>query len=121
MVPQNTSLIIPVVGIDVLGSPLDEHHVFRSEIAARLLHKNLGSTVTEEDIARLVEELVQNKPEGARMIPFVNKVDLPGTLEKGRKLAKYLLDIQRANISRVILGQARSTPVVKETVSGLNK
>ena len=117
VVPQNTSLLIPVVGIDVLGSFLDEQHVFRSEIAARLLHKNLGSTITEEDIARLVEELVQNSPEEARVIPFVNKVDLPSILEKGRKLAKYLLDIRRAKISRVILGQACCSPVVKETIS----
>jgi probable selenium-dependent hydroxylase accessory protein YqeC len=116
VVPLNTSLLIPVVGIDVLGCALEEKHVFRSEIAARVLGVPLGSTVTEEMIARLLEEIIKVRPPNARVIPFINKVDLPGGLEKARKLASHLQRIEGVKIERVVLGQAQGHPVVKEII-----
>jgi len=116
VVPQSTSLLIPVVGIDVLGCPLNEEYVFRSEIAARLLNLAIGSKVTEEGIAALLAEISKSHPPQARIIPFINKVDIPDGLEKARKLARYLLHIDRGQIERVILGQAQGDPVVKEII-----
>lgn len=116
VVPQNTSLLVPMVGIDVLGCPLDEQHVFRSEIAAKLLNLPAGSRVTEEIIATLVAETIKNRPDKARVIPFINKVDIPGGLEQARNLARSLLGIDRGKIERVLLGQAQGDPVVKEII-----
>jgi len=116
VVPQNTSLLVPMVGIDVLGCPLDEQHVFRSEIAAKLVNLPAGSRVTEEIIATLVAETIKNRPDKARVIPFINKVDIPGGLEQARNLARFLLGIDRGKIERVLLGQAQGDPVVKEII-----
>jgi len=116
VLPESTTLLVPVVGIDVLGRPLDEQYVFRSQIAARILNAAPGTTVTEEMIARLLAELIKNQPEKARMIPFINKVDVPGGLAQGRKLAQYLLRIEGLKMERVILGQAQHFPAVKEII-----
>ena len=116
VVPLNTSLLIPVVGIDALGCPLEEKHVFRSEIAARVLNMALGSAVTETMIARLIEEIIKVRPPNARVIPFINKVDLPGGMEKARRLASHLQRIEGVKIERVVLGQAQGHPVVKEII-----
>jgi probable selenium-dependent hydroxylase accessory protein YqeC len=116
VVPLNTSLLIPVVGIDALGCPLEEKHVFRSEIAARVLNMALGSTVTEAMVARLIEEIIKARPPNARVIPFINKVDLPDGLEKARKLASHLQRIEGVKIERVVLGQAQGHPVVKQII-----
>ncbi|MDH4268186.1 MAG: selenium cofactor biosynthesis protein YqeC [Deltaproteobacteria bacterium] len=117
VVPKNTSLLVPVVGIDVLGCPLDEQHVFRSEIASQLLNLPIGSRVTEEIVARLVAETIKNRPDKARVIPFINKVDIPGGLGKARNLARSLLKIDRGKIASVLLGQAQYFPRVKEIIS----
>jgi len=117
VVPDCTTLLIPVLGIDGLGCPLDEHYVFRSEIAARLLHRPMGSIVTTEIIASLVAEAVKNRPKGAIVIPFINKIDLTDGLEKARNLAQVLLSMPEPKIERVLLGQARHSPVVKEICS----
>jgi probable selenium-dependent hydroxylase accessory protein YqeC len=117
VLPNNTTLLVPVVGIDVLGRPLDEQYVFRSQIAARILNAAMGTTVTEEIIARLLAELIKNRPEKARVIPFINKVDLPGGLEKARGLAGHLLEKWEAKIGRVVLGQAQYSPAVEEMIS----
>jgi probable selenium-dependent hydroxylase accessory protein YqeC len=109
VLPENTSLLVPVVGIDALGSPLDEQHVFRAELAARLLHRQTGGEVTPEIIAGLLGLMVKRRPSGARVIPFINKTDLPGTMEKARSLARYLLACEPLQAGRVVLGNARSS------------
>jgi len=121
VVPQNTTLLIPVVGIDVLGCPLDEEHVFRSEIASRLLNLAIGSKVTETIIFTLLSELIKSRPPEARVIPFINKVDLAGGLEKARKMGAYLLRDKEAAWERVVLGQVQHPPVVKEICFPYNR
>ena len=91
VIPKNSTLLVPVMGIDGMGRPLDEAWVFRSAIAARLLDLPLGSTVTEEAAARLMRALLKDAPPGARVVPVINKIDLPGGREKAVRLARYLL------------------------------
>ena len=114
VVPQSSSLLVPVVGIDVLGCPLDEQHVFRAQIASRLLNRPIGSKVTEKIIASLFAIMIHDRPEGARIIPFINKVDLPDGLEKAKNLAQVLLNLRNIGTERVILGQVQHSLPVKE-------
>lgn len=117
VVPKNTTLLVPVMGIDGLGRPLDEAWVFRSAIASRLLDLPLGSTVTEEVVARLMKALLKGTPPGTRVVPVVNKIDLPGGREKARKLARYLLSMD-PGIRRVLLCRLRETSDAEAVVSG---
>jgi probable selenium-dependent hydroxylase accessory protein YqeC len=114
VLPENTSLLVPVVGIDALGCPLDERHVFRAELAARLLRLNPGCEATPEIVASLLALIVKKLPSGARVIPFINKVDLPGSLEKGRSLARFLMNCEPLHSARVVLGHAALSPPAKE-------
>jgi probable selenium-dependent hydroxylase accessory protein YqeC len=118
VIPKNTTLLVPLIGIDGMGCPLDEDKVFRSAIASRLLNLPIGSTVTEDAIARLVMESIKNGPTGARIVPLINKVDIPGGLEKAEKLARYLLSVDATRIRRVVLGQLQQLPAVKGVVLG---
>lgn len=118
VIPKNTTLLVPLIGIDGMGSPLDEKRVFRSVIASRLLALPIGSTVTEEAIVRLVMESVKSGPAGARIVPLINKVDLPGGLEKARMLARCLLSADPTWLRRVVLGQLQRLPAVREVVPG---
>ncbi len=114
VLPAHSSLLVPVVGIDALGCPLDEEHVFRSELAVRLLGLTPGIEVTGEVVARLLAHLLRDRPPAARVIPFLNKVDLPGGLEKGRTLGQCLLSSPQLGIQRVVLGHAQRLPRVRE-------
>jgi probable selenium-dependent hydroxylase accessory protein YqeC len=116
VIPAETTLLIPMVGIDALGKPLQEDYVFRSRIAAEILKEKEGAEVKEEMIGRLLAASLRNKPREARVIPFINKIDLPGGLEKGRSLARNLLESISPEIERVVLGQAQATPIAKEIV-----
>ena len=118
VIPDNTTLLVPVMGIDGMGRPLDEETVFRSAIASRLLNLPIGSTVTEDAIIRLMMEWIKRGPAGARIVPLINKVDIPGGLEKAQKLARYLLSVDPTRIRRVVLGQLQQSPAVKGVMPG---
>jgi probable selenium-dependent hydroxylase accessory protein YqeC len=117
VLPSDTTLLIPVVGIDALGKPLDEAHVFRSRIAMEILKEQEGTVVDEEMIGYLLAATLKEKPGAARVVPFINKVDLPGGLENGRNVGNVLLRIRGYQIRKIILGQAQGSPVVREILS----
>jgi probable selenium-dependent hydroxylase accessory protein YqeC len=118
VIPDNTTLLVPVMGIDGMGRRLDEETVFRSAIAARLLNLPMESMVTEEVIARLMMELIKRGPAGARVVPLINKVDIPGGREKAEKLALHILSLNPPGIRRVVLGQLQQMSAVTEMVPG---
>lgn len=110
--PRNTSLVIPVVGIDALGAPLDEDHVFRSPLAARLLGVEIGTEVTPAMAADLLAEAAGKRPSLSRVIPFINKLDIPGTLDRARELARILLSHESLRAEKIVLGHAALLPRV---------
>ena len=119
VIPSCTTMVIPVVGIDALGSKLSEEQVFRSEIASRLTGVPLGEVVTAETIARLIlhpSGLATGSPAEARIIPFINKMDLSPDRSAARNLAQEIFDAKHPRIDRVVLGQARLFPPVAEVI-----
>ena len=120
VIPTSTSLVIPVVGIDVLGCRLIEEVVFRPEVASRLLGISVGEIISAEAIAFLIthpQGIIKGSPEQSRIVPFLNKTDLDDGLKKGREIAGEILRVGHPRIHRIILGQAQSSEPVVEVVS----
>lgn len=114
VIPQSTTLLIPVVGVDVLGAPLEERYVFRSSIAMEILKVPRGSPISPAMIGKLLLTVCQNRPAKSRLIPFINKVDLEDGLPKARILARDWGIYKDTQISMVVLGQAQKHPVALE-------
>lgn len=117
VIPDRTSLVVAVVGVDAVGSSLNEKEVFRASIAAGLLGLPLGAALSTADIATLIthrQGITKGSPENARIIPFINKVDRDGGLAQGRELAREILAVGHPGIKYVLLGQACfAEPVVE--------
>jgi probable selenium-dependent hydroxylase accessory protein YqeC len=119
VIPLCASLVIPVIGIEALGQALTEEHVFRSEIAAHLTGIALGDAITAEMIANLIIHplgLARGSPPQARIVPFMNKVDLNTDLSGARAVGIKILEAHHPRIDRVVLGQAQSKPPVREVL-----
>jgi len=120
VIPLNTSLVIPVVGVDAVSCRLTEKDVFRPDIASNLLGLPLGNVISSDAIASLIthrQGIIKGSPERAKIIPFINKVDLDEGLSKGRDLAGKIMGMRHPQIRKVVLGQARSSEPVIEVIS----
>jgi hypothetical protein len=77
-----------------------------------------------EAIATLItnpQGIARGSPPGARVIPFINKMDLEKNMLRGRILAKSILNFHHPRIERVILGQARFSEPVLEVLQPLKQ
>jgi len=120
VIPNSTSLVIPMVGIDAVGCRLTEEDVFRPEIVSKLLGLPLGEVISAEFIAFLIthhQGIIKGSPDRARIVPFINKVDLDKGLSKGRDLASKILAMRNPRIKQVVLGQAQLPEPVIEVIS----
>ena len=120
VIPAASSLVIPLVGIDAVGSRLTEENIFRAEIASKLLGVPLGKVVSAESVAVLIthpQGITKGSPEKVRVVPFINKVDLDPGLKKARDLARRILANEHPQIKRVVLGQVQLSEPVVEVIS----
>jgi probable selenium-dependent hydroxylase accessory protein YqeC len=120
VITPKTSLVVVVVGIDGLGAELSRDRVFRPHIFSELTGLPMGERVTAEAIAELIVHprgMAKGAPPQSAIIPFLNKVDLPDGLEKGRELAQRILEKGHPQINRVVLGHALHERPVVEVLS----
>jgi molybdenum cofactor cytidylyltransferase len=114
-VPDTTTILAPIVGLNAIGQPLEEGHVHRPEIAAALSHTPLGSSITAETIARVLshpEGGARFLPAGARLVPILNKADSETAVQQAKEIAEKLLAYP--NVHTVILNSMLQTPSVLE-------
>lgn len=116
VIPPETTLVIPVVGIDCLGRPLSGGCIHRPEMVAGLTGTVMGGPVTAGTVAGVFlspRGYRKDIPHGSRWEPFINKVESPGELLAARELAGLLL---RGGADRVVIGSALSGEPVREVV-----
>jgi probable selenium-dependent hydroxylase accessory protein YqeC len=116
VIPPSATLVVPVVGIDAVGRPLDATHVHRDTIVAALTGAQLGAPVSEELIAAtLLHPLGGRKgvPPGARWVPLINKADNPERLAHAERLAALLA----AEAERVVIARLKREPPVVRVVA----
>lgn len=116
-IPDCVTTVVPVVGLDTLGRPLTADYVHRPELVADLAQCVLGATITPAIMAAVIGHTQgggKNVPAGARIIPFLNKVDLLSDLEELDALARTLLLAR--GIERVLIGAAATANPVRQVL-----
>jgi len=111
-----TTLLVPVIGITALRAPLDEAHVHRAEIIARIAGARLGELITPMIAARVLAHPaggLKAKPRAARAIALVNQIENETQLDAARQIARLLLGY--AEIGAVALGAVQHADPIRET------
>ncbi len=117
VIPPETDIVLGVVGLDALGAPIDEEHVFRPERLAEVVGLAPGSTVDAAAIGRLAahpEGLFRGAPAGARRFIILNKSDRIGAMEKLEEIG-YIMSVAAC----VPEGPAEAVLFTSITQSGL--
>jgi len=115
VIPVETTLVVPVVGADVLGKTLDAESVHRAELVSALSGASLGSTITPEVVARVLAHRaggLKGVPPGARVVVVINKVETLADRGLAHETAERLLG--ESTIESVILAELRAEPPVLE-------
>jgi molybdenum cofactor cytidylyltransferase len=114
VIPDGTTLVVPVVGIDAVGGRVGEV-AHRPERVQALTGLGTADLMTAEALATLITHPQGGRkgvPVGARIIPFINKVETESQLSTARQGARQVLN--EPEIERVVIGAVRSgRPVVE--------
>jgi probable selenium-dependent hydroxylase accessory protein YqeC len=115
VIPTDTTLVVPVVGADVFGAPLDAEHVHRPELVSALCGAPLGTPITPAIVARVLAHPDGGRkgvPPGARVVVLINKVETLSSRAPGRETAACLL--REPAIHSVVLANLRADEPVLE-------
>ena len=115
VIPEETTLVVPLVGADVFGKSLDDDHVHRPELISALSGARLGSPITPEVVARVLAHPQGGRkgvPAGARVVALINKVESLPDRAPAHETAERLL--RDPAISAVVLAAVRAENPVLE-------
>ena len=93
-IPATATDVIVCVGLDVLGKPLDERHVHRPDIVARLGRATAGGPLSADHILRVLTHDVGGRkrvPPGARLHALLNAPGDDAQRSLGTQLAGRLI------------------------------
>ena len=114
--PPETTLLVPIAGIDALDGPItDVAH--RPHRVARLAERDVNERLTPADVARLLthpEGGLKGIPAAARAIPFINKVEVEGQFAAAKEIAQQALDSER--VASVVVGAAQHAEPVRAVI-----
>jgi molybdenum cofactor cytidylyltransferase len=108
VIPENTTLHIPVIGLDAISKPAIADNAFRLPAFLEVTGLKEGDIIDIAAVVRLFtgrDGMMKNVPHQARVVPLLNKTDISGGAEKGKSLARAILQVMRPRIARVVAGQ----------------
>src|SRR5947207_4022548 len=115
VIPDTTTLVVPLVGADIFGKTLDDDHVHRPELISALSGAPLGATITPDIVARVLahpEGGRKGVPPGARVIAVINKVESLADRTPAYETAERLL--REPCVEAVVLTAVRAADPVLE-------
>ncbi|MCU0496120.1 MAG: selenium cofactor biosynthesis protein YqeC [Anaerolineae bacterium] len=115
MIPHETSLVIPVAALNVIGKPLDEQHVYNMEAMIERYGFPQGVPIKSPWIAQVMRDEVlglKGVPELRRVIGFLNGIPSKGWRGRARMISRLMLRSPR--FSGVVLGSVRGAQQVYE-------
>lgn len=119
VIPPQSSLVIPVVGVDALDGPLARVAHRPEQVAALLPGSAPAEPLRPADVAALLLHPaggLKGVPDGARVVPFINKVETAAQLAAARQIATAVLrqSVSGVRLPQVVLGAVRSAQPVRE-------
>lgn len=116
VIPPETTLVVPIASLNVLGQPLDSEHVYNPEAMIERYGFYEGSPVRSPWIAQVLrdDELgLRGVPEQARVVALLNAAPPSGYLRlRAHLIARMILRSSR--ISGVAVGSSRAADPISE-------
>jgi molybdenum cofactor cytidylyltransferase len=115
VIPPETTLVVPVAGLDILARTLSDEFVHRAGRVAELTGAALGDVITPELVAAVLAHPLgglKDAPPAARRMGLINKVESLDDVDGGRQIAR--LALRSGRFSAIVLAKVRREPPVVE-------
>lgn len=116
VLPSLTTTVLPVIGLDVLGCPLDGGHVHRSHLFSQAVGQREGEPVTEKTIIKMFlyyERVVRKTNPNVNWVPILNKLDYLADKNEATRIAIQMISL---STQQVLLTSTSSSQPVLEVV-----
>lgn len=120
VIASRTDATIFVVGLNGIGEPLDEAHVFRPALWSERTGQTVGEAVTAEAVAAiLAHEMarIRGRAESESTAVFLNQAEGPAREEAARRIAEALGSADPPGLGRIVTGSLRPSPRIVHVVS----
>ncbi|MGO9571407.1 MAG: selenium cofactor biosynthesis protein YqeC [Desulfomonilaceae bacterium] len=110
VIPDFVDLVIPVVGLECVGKPATEEWVFRLERFLSVTGLGPGEIIGPNVVSRLLshpEGALKGVPLTARVVPFLNKLDLMESDAAKEETVEAIITATSARIRRLVVGMLK--------------
>ncbi len=114
VLPPDSSIILPVLGLSGLGAPLNSKQVHRPEQFSQMVGIKMGETVRVEHLIRSLKwmvELGRRQAPRARVVPVLNQADLVSDIGVIKQIAGAVAG--DPDLQHIIFAAARKPAPVK--------
>lgn len=116
MIPPETSLVVPVASVSVLGQELDDEHVYNAQAIIDRYGFNEGQRVKSPWVAQVLRDEtlgLARVPDNARVVALLNQVTAQG-YARGRARLIARLTLRSPRVSSVAIGSVRGADPIYE-------
>ncbi|MCL1874349.1 MAG: selenium cofactor biosynthesis protein YqeC [Clostridiales bacterium] len=106
-IPACATLVMCVVGIDVLGKALSSNHCYRPEFITKNFGLEAGEIIDEHLVAQVITSPQggkKNLPGDARWLPVINKIDAKEDIAAAKRMARALA--QEQGVEEIVFASA---------------
>jgi probable selenium-dependent hydroxylase accessory protein YqeC len=121
VIPDFVDLVIPVVGLDSIGKPATEEWVFRLERFLSVTGLGPGEIIKPNAVGRLLshpEGALRGVPRTARIVPFLNKLDLLKSGADEKETVEAIITAANALMRRLVVGKLKGEVQVYSALIG---
>ncbi|MGB2895615.1 MAG: selenium cofactor biosynthesis protein YqeC [Anaerolineales bacterium] len=115
VIPQAVDLVVALMGLDVIGAPLEGDLVYRPERVKEILGCKKNHTILPVDAAEILAHMngaLKAVPPSAQVRVILNKAETQNAIEQGREIAE--LTLKTDCIGSVVLAKVRQADPVVE-------
>ncbi len=112
IIPDITSIVIGVIGMDSLEKVITEESIHRVENFCNICECKIGDIIDEEMICKLITHpfgLFKNAPKSAKKIVFLNKTDSTEIISKGLRIKNMLAQYRDISIILASMKKDKAT------------
>jgi probable selenium-dependent hydroxylase accessory protein YqeC len=114
VIPECSTHVVAVVGLDAVGRSLNDQWVFRPDLYSQLAGIPLNSPITEKSVVAVILDergMMKGCPPTAKRCVFLNKAEEDHTFAAGKRIATILYEKGEEKLERILIGSGKREPL----------